>query len=103
MANALFDLFLNYKYAKEIWHSLEKKYDIDDAGKNKYVVCQWIKLQMVDNKPIMEQVHKYENLTGDVLNEDMKICEIFQANVLLEKFLPSCSDHRNQLKHKKNN
>ncbi|KAH0712085.1 hypothetical protein KY289_008044 [Solanum tuberosum] len=37
----------------------------------------------------MEQVHEYENLTVDVLNEDMKICEIFQANVLLEKFPPS--------------
>ena len=83
MANTLFDLFLNYIYAKAIWDSLEKKYDVDDAGKKKYVVCQWIKFQMVDNKQIMEQVHKYENLTGDVLNEDMKICEIFQANVLL--------------------
>ena len=82
---------------------MEKKYDVDDAGKKKYVVCQWIKLKMVDNKTIIEQVHKYENLTGDVLNEDMKICEIFQANVLLEKFSPSWSDYRNQLKHKKNN
>ena len=58
---------------------------------------------MVDNKPIMEQVHKYENLTGDVVNEDMNICEILQANVLLEKFPPSWSDYRNQLKHKKKN
>ena len=40
MANALFYLFLNYKYAKGIWDSLEKKYDVDDAGKKKYVVCQ---------------------------------------------------------------
>ena len=82
---------------------MEKKYDVDDAGKKKYVVCHWIKFPIVDNKPIMEQVHKYENLTGDVLNEDMKICEIFQANVLLEKFPPSWSDYRNQLKHKKKN
>ncbi|KAH0658285.1 hypothetical protein KY285_026831 [Solanum tuberosum] len=58
---------------------------------------------MVDNKPLMEQVYEYENLTADVLNEDMKMCEIFQANVLLEKFPPSWSDYRNQLKHKKNN
>ncbi|KAK4718279.1 hypothetical protein R3W88_016617 [Solanum pinnatisectum] len=33
----------------------------------------------------------------------MKICEIFQANVLLEKFPPAWSDYRNQLKHKKKN
>ena len=47
---------------------------------------------MVDNKPIMEQVPEYENLTGDVVNEDMNICEILQANVLLEKFPPSWSN-----------
>ena len=86
---------------------MEKKYGADDAGKKKYVAGQWIKLQMVDNKPdnkpIMEQVHEYENLTAYVLNEDMEMYEIFQANVLLEKFLPSWSDYRNQLKHKKKN
>nr|XP_010317483.1 uncharacterized protein LOC104646105 [Solanum lycopersicum] len=51
----------------------------------------------------MEQVHKYQNLIGDVLNADMKICEIFQVNILLEKYPPSWSDYRNQLKHKKKN
>ncbi|KAM3340506.1 hypothetical protein P3S68_030377 [Capsicum galapagoense] len=51
----------------------------------------------------MEQVHEYEHLTVDVLNEGMKMCEILQANVLLKKFPPSWSDYRNQLKHKKKN
>ena len=44
---------------------------------------------MVDNKSIMEQVHEYENLIADVLNEDMMMCEIFWATLLLEKFPPS--------------
>ncbi|XP_070046393.1 uncharacterized protein LOC142169572 [Nicotiana tabacum] len=89
MTNPLFDLFINYKSAKVIWDSLEKKYGADDAEKKKYVVRKWIKFQMVDNKPIMEQVHEYENLIADVLNEGMEMCEIHQANVLLEKFPPS--------------
>ncbi|XP_060183142.1 uncharacterized protein LOC132613103 [Lycium barbarum] len=101
MTNPLFDLFVTNKSAKEIWDSLEKKYGVDDAGKKKYVVGRWIKFQMVDNKPIMEQVHEYENLTAAVLTEGMKMCEVCQANVLLEKFPPSWSDYRNQLKHKK--
>ena len=42
-------------------------------------------------------------MTGDVLNEEMKICETFQAYVLLEKFPPCWSNYRNQLKHKKKN
>ena len=49
----------------------------------------------------MEQVHVYENLRAEVLNEGMKMCEILQANVLIEKFPPSWSDYRNHLKHKK--
>ncbi|KAM3344385.1 hypothetical protein P3S68_024093 [Capsicum galapagoense] len=51
----------------------------------------------------MEQVHEYKKLTANVLNEGMNMCEILQANVLVEKFLPSWSDYRNQLKHKKKN
>lgn len=40
MTNHLFNLFVTYKSAKEIWDSLEKKYGVDDAGKKKYVVGQ---------------------------------------------------------------
>ncbi|XP_057248926.1 uncharacterized protein LOC125494790 [Beta vulgaris subsp. vulgaris] len=67
----------------------------------KYVVGKWLSFQMVDDKPVMDQVHVYENLCADVLNEDMKICEVFQANVLLEKFPPSWREFRNNLKHRK--
>ncbi|XP_070014738.1 uncharacterized protein [Nicotiana sylvestris] len=103
ITNPLFDLFINYKSAKVVWDNLEKKYGADDVGKKKYVFGKWIKFQMVDDKPIMEQVHEYENLTADSLNEGMEMCEILQANVLLEKFPSSWSDYRNQLKQKKKN
>ena len=53
------------------------------------MVRQWVLLKMVDNKSIAEQVNEYENLIVDVLNKDMKMCEIFQAYDLLEKFPPS--------------
>jgi len=56
---------------------------------------------MVGNKSTMEQIHEYEKLVFDILNKGMKMCEILQANVLLEKFLLSWSDYRNYLKHKK--
>lgn len=44
---------------------------------------------MIDNKYIIEQVHEYENLIVDALNDDMKMCKIFQANFMLEKILSS--------------
>ena len=90
-----------FKSAKIIWTKLEAKYGSDDAGKRKYVVGKWLQFQIVDDKPIMEQVHIYENLCAEVLNKGMKMCEILQANVLIEKFPPSRSEYKKHLKHKK--
>ncbi|KAA0052337.1 ty1-copia retrotransposon protein [Cucumis melo var. makuwa] len=56
---------------------------------------------MTDDKPVVEKIYEYENLVANVLSEGMKMCEILQANVLLEKFPPSWNDYHNHLKHKK--
>jgi len=101
MTNPLFDLFVKFKSAKLIWTKLDAKYGSDDAGKRKYLVGKWLQFQITDEKPIMEQVHTYENLCAEVLAEGMKMSEILQANVLIEKFPPFWSDYRNHLKHKK--
>ncbi|KAA0049764.1 ty1-copia retrotransposon protein [Cucumis melo var. makuwa] len=101
MSDPMFDLFVVQKSAKDIWSTLESRYGGDDAGQKKYVVGKWLQFQMTDDKPVVEQIHKYENLVANVLSEGMKMCEILQANVLLEKFRPSWNDCRNHLKHKK--
>jgi len=49
----------------------------------------------------MRQVHVCENLCPEALSENMKMCEILQANVLIEKFSSSYSDYTNQLKYRK--
>ncbi|KAL0332841.1 UNVERIFIED_CONTAM: Retrovirus-related Pol polyprotein from transposon TNT 1-94 [Sesamum calycinum] len=78
MNNILFDLFLNQKSAKEIWNTLETRYGGDDAGRNKYVVGKWLQFHMTDDKPIMDQVHEYQNLVADVLSEGHKAYRCFQ-------------------------
>ncbi|KAL0453365.1 UNVERIFIED_CONTAM: hypothetical protein Slati_1314600 [Sesamum latifolium] len=67
--NTLFDLFVNQKSSKEIWNTLETRYGGDDACMKKYVVGKWLQFHMADDKPIMDQVHEYENLVADVLSE----------------------------------
>jgi len=101
MSNPLSDLFVNFKSAEIIWTKLEATYGLDDVGKRKYVVGKWLQFQIVEDKPMMEQVHTYKNLCAKVLNEGVKMCEILEANVLIENFFPSWSDYRNHLKHKK--
>ncbi|KAL0314919.1 UNVERIFIED_CONTAM: hypothetical protein Sangu_2336300 [Sesamum angustifolium] len=101
MTNTLFDLFVNHKRGRTIWNTLKSRYGGDDASRIKYIVWKWLQFQILDGKSIMDQVHEYENLVADVLSEDMKMCEILQTNVLLEKFPPSWNDYRNHLKHNK--
>ncbi|KAE8654544.1 ornithine aminotransferase [Hibiscus syriacus] len=101
MSNKLFDMFLRERSAKTIWDTLDKKYGADDAGIKKYFVGKWLKFQMTEDKPIMDQVHDYENLVADIIAEGMQMCEVLQANVLIEKLPKSWSNYRNSLKHKK--
>ncbi|CAN1762183.1 Retrovirus-related Pol polyprotein from transposon TNT 1-94 [Linum perenne] len=101
MTNIIFDLFVNNWSAKSIWETLIKKYGADDAGMKKYVAGNWLNFKMDDDKPIMEQVHVYKNLTAEVLAEGMHMCEVLQANVLIERLPEAWSDYRNRLKHKK--
>ncbi|XP_022152111.1 uncharacterized protein LOC111019900 [Momordica charantia] len=101
MNNSLFYLFVVQKSAKIIWDMFESRYGGDDADRRKYVVGKWLEFQMSDDESVMNQVHEYENLVASVLSKGMKMCEILQANVLLEKFPYSWSDYHNHLKHKK--
>ena len=101
VTNPIFDLLTPYKSAKAMWELLGKKYGADDAGKKKYVCGKFMQFKMVDNKPIMEQVHEYENLVADILSEGMQMCAVLQANFLIEKLPDSWSSYRNHLKHKK--
>ncbi|KAL0373059.1 UNVERIFIED_CONTAM: hypothetical protein Scaly_0987500 [Sesamum calycinum] len=50
MNNSLFDLFVNYRTAKDIWTTLEIRYKGDDTGRKKYVVGRWLQFQMIDEK-----------------------------------------------------
>ena len=67
----------------------------------KIVVGKWLQFQIIDDKPIMDQVHTYENLCAEILAQGMKMYKILQANVLIKKFAPSWSHYRNHFKHKK--
>ncbi|GAA0154287.1 hypothetical protein LIER_12314 [Lithospermum erythrorhizon] len=82
-----------------IIRGLENKYGADDAGKTKCVVESSWHSRWLMEKPIMDQVHMFDNLCTYVTNEGINLDEIFQANVLLEKFPPSWSEYNP--KHKK--
>jgi len=54
ITNPLFDSFVTFKSAKFIWEKFEVKYGADNAEKKKYVVGEWLRLQIIDGKSIMD-------------------------------------------------
>ncbi|XP_074318317.1 uncharacterized protein LOC141655122 [Silene latifolia] len=102
MVDNLFDIYCKTKTAKRIWDALETKYGTDDFGTKKYVVARWLKFQVTDGKPIMDQIHEYENMVSEILGEGMVLCEYMQANALIEKLpSPSWDEYKKHLRHKK--
>ncbi|KAK9733464.1 hypothetical protein RND81_04G069200 [Saponaria officinalis] len=61
---------------------------------------RWLAFRMTDHKPVLDQVHEYENLCAEIIAEGMEICETFQANCLLDKLLPSWQNYVHNMKHK---
>ncbi|KAH1096967.1 hypothetical protein J1N35_013888 [Gossypium stocksii] len=85
MANNLFDLFVRNESTKSIWETLENKYGADDAEIKKYVIREWLKFQMIDDKPIMDQ--------RDIsLEELIYYVKIEKANHLKDKALFTSSE-----------
>ena len=52
LSNELFDVYCVYKEAKVIWESMLTKYTAEDVRKQKFVVGNYYKWEMVDNKDI---------------------------------------------------
>ncbi|KAL4598632.1 hypothetical protein ACB092_11G072200 [Castanea dentata] len=51
LSNSLFDIYCSYKFAKEIWEALKKKYSIEDAGTKKYVVDAFQAATLIEKLP----------------------------------------------------
>ena len=51
---------------KKLWASLDKKYKTEDAGTKKFIVGQFLKYKMVDNKTVISQVQEFQLILHDV-------------------------------------
>ena len=100
MTTSLYMIHSKSKNAKDIWDALKSKYGTDDFGTKKYACSRWLNFRMTDDKPVLDQVHEYENLCADIIAEGMKFCDQFQANCLLEKLPPSWQNYVHSMKHK---
>ena len=98
--NELLDVYFAYKETKVIWESILTKYTTEDVGKQKFVVGNYYKWEMVDNKDIELLINEYDKLLEKLKAEKIKLPEQFVSGLLIEKLPDSWSDYKQQLKHK---
>ena len=77
-----------------------RKYIAEDVGKKKFIVENYYKWEIIDNKNIKLQINEYHKLLEELRAEKIELPEQFVAGLLIEKLLDSWSDYKQQLKHK---
>ena len=92
LSEELFDVYSAYKDAKVIWESMLRKYTAEDVGKQKFVVGNYLKWEMVDNNDIKLQINEYQKLLEELRADKIKLPELFVAGLLIEKLPDSWSD-----------
>ena len=88
LTNELFDVYCQYKVAKEIWDALNKKYIVEDVETQKYAIGNFRKFQMTKDRDVLSQIHDYHMLVNDLVTKDIKLLEPFVASYLIETTLP---------------
>jgi hypothetical protein len=89
LIDPLFDMYALKKFAREIWEALENKYKAKDFGN-----------KMVDNKPILNQVHEIQLIIQQLYSESIPIDEKLQVGAIIAKLSPTWKDYHKSLKRK---
>ena len=100
LSNNLFDVYASYKEAKYIWDSLILKYTSKDIVRQKFMIGNYYRWEMIKGKDIKIQINEYHKLLEDIKAESIALPDEFVSNFLIEKFPQSWTDYKQQLKHK---
>ena len=66
-------MYAPLKHAKEIWVALETKYRIENSENKSYLVSNYFNYKMIDNKPILNQVHDLQLIVHQIIAEGIPI------------------------------
>ena len=101
LTNELFDVYFQYKVAKEIWDALTKIYIVEDARTQKYAIGYFRKFQIIEDRDVSSQIHDYHMLIHDLVIEGIYLPEPFVVGYLIETFPNYWEDYKNIMKHKR--
>ena len=90
--SALFDniykVYCHTKTVVELQEALELKYGFVEKHIKRYSCERMIEFQMVDGKPILNQIHEFENIVYDMNLKGIALPDIMLVTLMISK-LPS--------------
>ncbi|KAL0347688.1 UNVERIFIED_CONTAM: hypothetical protein Scaly_1784800 [Sesamum calycinum] len=100
LSNTLFDVYYSDSYtAKFLWDELDRKYNTEEKGFEKYCVSKFMRYQMVEDRSVAEQTHEIINLEHALADAEMKLPEKFLVMSIVDKFPKSSENFGMTLKH----
>ncbi|KAF7844102.1 RNA polymerase II transcriptional coactivator KELP [Senna tora] len=98
LSDHLFNQYANRKMtAKELWEELKFVYLYEEFGTKRSQVKRYIEFQMVDENPLLEQVHEFNTIADSVVSAGTFFDENFHVSVIISKLPPSWKDVRIKL------
>lgn len=76
------------KLLKTSGKPLIKKYKTKESGAKKHAVGRYLNFKMVDDKPILPQVHNLQTIMNESVKEGIQVDEQFQVAAIIEKLPP---------------
>lgn len=95
----LYNLFTSVKSPREIWNSLEFKYNIEKQGTDKFLVMKYFEFSMIDCTSVLDQVHELQIVVSKLKDLKIDIPEPLQVGAIIAKLPPSWNDYRKKVLH----
>nr|GFA63947.1 copia-like retrotransposon [Tanacetum cinerariifolium] len=89
LSDRLYGVYAPITDPQKLWSSLEFKYKQQEEGTNRYLISKFFDFQMVDEKPILEQVHELHILVNKLNVLSIPIPEMLQVGAVVLKLPPS--------------
>ncbi|VFQ66863.1 unnamed protein product [Cuscuta campestris] len=101
LAETLYPVYAGAKLAKELWRSLNKKYQAEDASTKKFIIGKMLDYKLVNNKSVVAQAEKLTVIFNKCNEEKVGVSEAFQVAAIIHKLPRSWEDFQADLKLKR--
>uniref|UniRef100_A0A0R0G6E5 Uncharacterized protein n=2 Tax=Glycine subgen. Soja TaxID=1462606 RepID=A0A0R0G6E5_SOYBN len=89
LSNDLFNVYCSYKESKEIWDSLILKYTVKDVVRQRFIIANYYRWIMNEEKDIKVQINKYHKLLEDLKTKNISLPDNFISKLLIVKLMES--------------